>query len=156
LPTIEAKSQDIDRDYDVVKANYDELVKRRESANLSQAADDRADRTQFRIIDPPEVPLFPAFPNRALLFTFATLLGLAAGVAAPLALAQIHPTFGSPARLRELGLPVIGAVTFVRAARHAGILARAASSLFATGVASLLLVYGGLLVRVAHIGKGMW
>ncbi|HEX4081220.1 MAG TPA: XrtA system polysaccharide chain length determinant [Rhizomicrobium sp.] len=156
LPEIEAKSQDIDRDYDVVKANYDELVKRRESANLSQAADDRADRTQFRIVDPPEVPLFPAFPNRAVLFTFATLLGLAAGIAAPLGLAQIHPTFGSPARLRELGLPVIGAVTFVRAARHAGIFARAAGGLFVTGLAGVLLVYGGLLFRVAHITKGMW
>jgi polysaccharide chain length determinant protein (PEP-CTERM system associated) len=156
LPEIEAKSQDIDRDYDVVKANYDELVKRREAANLSQAADDRADRTQFRIIDPPEVPIFPSFPNRALLFTLATLLGLAAGIAAPLAVAQIHPTFSSPARLRELGLPVIGTVTFVQAAKTAGVLARAASGLFAAGVASLLLVYGGLLFRVAHITKGIW
>ena len=102
IPDIEAKSKDLDRDYDVIRSNYDELVKRREAANLSQAADDRADRTQFRIVDPPEVPVFPSFPNRTLLFSFATLLGLAAGIASPLALAQIHPTFGSAARLRAL------------------------------------------------------
>src|SRR6185437_14924527 len=76
LPEIQAKSQDMDRDYEVLKQQYDELVKRREAANLSQAADDRADRTQFRIVDPPQVPLAPSFPNRMLLLSFATLVGL--------------------------------------------------------------------------------
>lgn len=156
LPEIEAKSQDVDRDYDVIKANYDELVKRRESANLSQAADDRADRTQFRIVDPPEVPIFPAFPNRVLLFSLATLLGLAAGVAAPIALAQIQPTFGSPARLRELGLPVIGAITYVRRAKPADLFTRASGAVFGVATATLLLVYGGLLAATAGIYKGQW
>jgi polysaccharide chain length determinant protein (PEP-CTERM system associated) len=156
LPEVEARSQDVDRDYDVIKANYDELVKRREAANLSQAADDRADRTQFRIVDPPQIPIFPSFPNRVLLFTFATLIGLAAGVAAPLGLAQMHPTFGSTARLRELGLPVIGAVTAVRGIKPAGMLAQAATGVFAVGMASLFFVYFGLLFVVTDLRQGLW
>lgn len=156
LPEVEAKSQDVDRDYDVIKANYDELVKRREAANLSQAADDRADRTQFRIVDPPQVPIFPAFPNRALLFTFATLIGLAAGIAAPLGLAQIRPTFGSTGRLRELGLPVIGAVTIVRGIRPAGMAGYGPTGIFAAGMASLLFVYIGLLFRMTSLHQGLW
>lgn len=156
IPEIEARSQDIDRDYDVIKTNYDELVKRREAANLSQAADDRADRTQFRIVDPPEVPIFPSFPNRILLFSLATILGLAAGVLAPIALTQIHPTFGSAARLRELGLPVIGAITFVRCGRPSGFLGRAGGGIFATGATCLILVYFGLLAVATTTSQGLW
>ena len=156
LPDIEAKSQDIDRDYDVIKANYDELVKRREAANLSQAADDRADRTQFGIIDPPEVPIFPAFPNRVLLFSLATLLGLAAGIAAPIGFAQIHPTFGSPTRLRELGLPVIGAITFVRGIRPGGLFSRAAEGFYVSATATLFLAYAGLMFKATRIHGGLW
>ncbi|HEX4159702.1 MAG TPA: XrtA system polysaccharide chain length determinant [Rhizomicrobium sp.] len=156
LPDIEAKSQDIDRDYDVIKANYDELVKRRESANLSQAADDRADRTQFRIVDPPQVPIFPAFPNRALLFSLATVLGLAAGLAAPIAMGQIHPTFGSTARLRELGLPVVGAITLVRGVKSAGLFGRAGGALFVSAMATLLFVCGGLVFAAVSMHNGLF
>jgi polysaccharide chain length determinant protein (PEP-CTERM system associated) len=156
LPGIEAKSQDLDRDYDVLKANYDELVKRRESANLSQAADDRADRTQFRIVDPPEVPIFPSFPNRAVLFSLATLFGLAAGIGAPIVFAQIQPTFASPSRLRELGLPVVGAVTYVRAVGSKGITSRGVEGLIGAGFASLLLVYVGLIYKLGGLHNGIW
>jgi polysaccharide chain length determinant protein (PEP-CTERM system associated) len=156
LPEIAAKSQDMDRDYDIIKKNYDELVKRREAANLSQAADDRADRTQFRVVDPPQVPIYPAFPDRVLLFSVVLALGIGAGVAAPIVLAQLKPTFGSVARLRDLGLPVIGAITSVRGLRPVGGFGSAASSLFASAGAGLVLVYGGLLVTLTGILKGIW
>ncbi len=156
LPEIAAKSQDLDRDYDIVRHNYDELLKRRESANLSQAADDRADRTQFRIVDPPEVPIFAAFPNRLVLFSFVLVLGFGAAAALPLALAQIRPTFGSTARLRDLGLPVIGAITYARNTKAAGFLRTAAAPLFATAIAGLVLFYGGLIVVTSGMYKGIW
>ncbi|HTW31666.1 MAG TPA: XrtA system polysaccharide chain length determinant [Candidatus Sulfotelmatobacter sp.] len=156
LPDVEAKSQDVDRDYDVIKTNYDELVKRRESANLSQAADDRADRTQFRIVDPPQVPIFPSFPDRVVLFSLATLLGFAAGVAAPVAWASIHPTFSSQAGLRELGLPVAGAITFVQGAVRGGAMNRAAGAMFAAGATGILIVYTGLLFRATQLSRGLW
>ncbi len=154
VPEIEAKSQDLDRDYDVIKANYDELVKRREATNLSQAADDRADRTQFRIVDPPQVPIFPSFPNRMLLFSLATLVGIGAGLVAPIALERIHPTFGSPARLRELGIPVIGTVTLARATRATGVLF--GNGIFATAMAGLLVVYVGLMFAATTLHRDLW
>jgi polysaccharide chain length determinant protein (PEP-CTERM system associated) len=156
LPEVEAKSQDVDRDYDVIKANYDELVKRRESVNLSQAADDRADHTRFRIVDPPTVPIFPAFPNRVVLLSLATLFGLAAGFAAPMALAQIRPTFASSVRLRELGLPVIGVITYVRGAEPANLIGRIGGGVFASAVASLLIVYASLLFVAMGVTRGPW
>jgi len=153
LPGIEAMSQDVDRDYDVIKANYDELVKRRESANLSQAADDRADRTQFRVVDPPLTPVSPAFPNHILLYTFATLIGIGAGVAAPLLLQQAHPTFASTARLREVGLPVIGGITVVRTKGKRR--AFAAGGLFVAGLGSLFLAYASIVLISTGLHQGL-
>jgi hypothetical protein len=156
LPEISAKSQDMDRDYDIIKKNYDELVKRRESANLSQAADDRADQTQFRVVNPPEVPIYPAFPDRLVLFSVVLLIGIATGVAAPIGLSLIKPTFGSAARLRDFGLPVIGAITSVRSANSAAGFGSAAALLFATAGAGLVLIYGGLVFSLTGILKGVW
>ncbi len=155
LPEVTAKAQDIDRGYDVIKKNYDELVQRREAANLSQAADDQADRTQFRIIDPPQVPIYPAFPDRLVLFSIVLLVGAAAGIATPMVIAQIRHTIGSTAQLRELGLPVVGTITSVRTARSPNGLARA-GQMFATAGAGLVLLYGGLVFSLTGILKGVW
>lgn len=114
IPDVDAKAKDLDRDYDVIKKNHDELVTRREAASLSQAADDQADRTQFRIVDPPQVPLFPSRPNLPLMFSLVLLIGIGAGLSLPIAIELVRATFSSVVRLRGLGLPVIGAVTFVR------------------------------------------
>jgi polysaccharide chain length determinant protein (PEP-CTERM system associated) len=155
IPDIEVKAKNVDRDYDLVKANYDELVKRREAAELSQAADDQADRTQFRIVDPPEVPIVPVFPNRPLLYSMILLFGLAGGIGVPLFLGQMKPTFGSVAHLRELGLPVIGAVAYVR---HAGVvpfLTTTAARMFIASSICLFAVYGALMMISTGLYRGI-
>ena len=89
VPGIEAKAKDLDRDYDVIKHNYDELLQRREAAKLSEAADTKADKIQFRIVDPPQVPLEPSSPNRKLLISIVLLAGVAAGAVAPFVFTQL-------------------------------------------------------------------
>jgi polysaccharide chain length determinant protein (PEP-CTERM system associated) len=155
LPEVQAKSQDLDRDYDVLKQQYDELVKRRESANLSQAADERADRTQFRIVDPPQMPLSPAFPNRLLLLSLATLAGLAIGFAVPIALARISPIYGSATRLREFGLPVVGALTYAPRPTADGRWGGAASAGFAAATILLGVMYAGIVLVATGIPKNL-
>lgn len=145
IPDIEAKAKNVDRDYDLVRANYDELVKRREAAVLSQAADDEADRTQFRIIDPPQIPTVPSFPNRPLMASIVLLIALFGGISAPILLAQMKPTFGSVASLRELGLPVIGAVAYVSHAGVTPLLATRSAKFFLASGFGLLLVYAGFM-----------
>src|SRR5579871_1465310 len=151
IPDIDAKAKDLDRDYEIVKKNHDELIARRESATLSQAADDQADRTQFRIVDPPQVPVNPSFPNLPLMFSLVLVLSIGAGLAFPLAIEFFRSTFSSALRLRSLGLPVIGAVTYVRRpGATRGFIAGTVgvSVVFAT----LLVVYGALMV----IGTGAY
>lgn len=111
VPGIEAKAKDLDRDYEVIKHNFEELLQRRESAQLSAAANIKADKIQFRIIDPPQVPLEPFSPNRTLLISVVLLVGMAAGIVAPFVFTQLDASFNSVSHLRALGFYVLGGVT---------------------------------------------
>jgi hypothetical protein len=154
VPDLDAKAKDVDRDYEIVKKNHDELVARRESASLSQAADDQADRTQFRIVDPPQVPLKPSSPNFPLMFSLVLLLGIGAGVALPIAVEFIRATFSSPGRLRGLGLPVIGSITFARRPGPSRRLIAGTAAALVTSVA-LLVVYSALIAYSSGALRGI-
>jgi polysaccharide chain length determinant protein (PEP-CTERM system associated) len=144
IPDVDAKAKDLDRDYEIIRKNHDELVQRRQAAQLSQAADEQADRTQFRIIDPPQVPLRPSFPNFPMMFSLVLLGGVGIGLALPIGIEMMRATYASVAGLRTLGLPVIGAVTFApRPGSQRGVMAGAAGAILC--VSLLLATYGLLL-----------
>lgn len=112
VPEVEAQLAQLNRDYEVNRANYQRLVERRESAKLSGEVSSVTDMLTFRVIDPPTAPAIPAGPNRLQLFTLVFLGALGAGLASALLLSQLRPTFLSPAALRETtGLPILGSVS---------------------------------------------
>jgi polysaccharide chain length determinant protein (PEP-CTERM system associated) len=143
-PGIELQAQNLDRDYGILKKNYDELIQRRESANLAQAADTQADKVQFRIVDAPQIPLSPVSPNRPILYTGVLIAGLGAGVGAAFLLVQLDRSFTTLASLRSLGLPVLGTISRIHFLDMRRQSVRAMAGLAASTVA-LLLIYGALL-----------
>ncbi|HXC11878.1 MAG TPA: XrtA system polysaccharide chain length determinant [Stellaceae bacterium] len=110
-PAVITEAEDLDRDYGVLKKNYQELVSRREATLIADAADTKTEKIQFRIVDPPQVPLVPAEPNRPLLVSLVLLGGIGAGIAAPLVMTQLDRSFATISQLRDLGVPVLGSVT---------------------------------------------
>jgi polysaccharide chain length determinant protein (PEP-CTERM system associated) len=113
-PAIEAQYASLNRDYDVIKRNYEELVNRRESARMAQEVDAKSNKIQFKVVDPPQTPLKPSGPNRPLFMSMVLLAGLGAGCLFAFVLAQLDDTFASPVHLREaFDLPVLGAITLV-------------------------------------------
>ena len=110
-PGVLVQAQDLDRDYSILKRNYQELVARREATAIANAADTKTEKIQFRIVDPPQVPILPAAPNRPLLVSMVLLFGIGGGLAVPLALTQIDRSFATIAQLRNLGLPILGSVS---------------------------------------------
>jgi polysaccharide chain length determinant protein (PEP-CTERM system associated) len=110
-PKVEAELADLNREYGVIKGKYEELLSRRESARISEAAENKGDKVQFRIIEPPQVPSQPSFPNRPLMVSAILILSLGAGVAAVFLLQKIDDTVGSPETLsEEFNVRVLGAV----------------------------------------------
>lgn len=149
-PGVAAQFVDLERDYDVVRKNYDELLARREAMRLSAAADSDADKVKLQVVDPPQVPQIPVGPKRVMLLSGVLLAGLGGGVAAAALLGQLDRSFHSVRDLRGFGLSVAGGISLLAGRSRPRRLAPAA----AVGLAVLLLcgVYGGLLYRVLRPG----
>jgi polysaccharide chain length determinant protein (PEP-CTERM system associated) len=111
VPQIEAEYTQLTRDYDVNKARYDELLKRRESAQITGDMEVTDAAMGFRVIDPPQVPLAPVAPDRPSLMTMVLLAALLAGIGIAFLIGQMRPTINDERRLREVsGLAVLGTV----------------------------------------------
>lgn len=112
LPEIEAELVALNRGYDITKKKYEELLNRKETAQLAQSADETTDKIQFRVIDPARVPLEPSGPPRVILFVVITILGIGVGIGLSLLMSQIAPVATSPNQLtRATGIPIFGTVT---------------------------------------------
>ena len=117
IPEVEAELSRLNRDYEVNRKQYDELLKRSEQARISNQADESSDDVTFRILEPPVVPIVPSGPQRALLNSVVMLMSLAAGLALALFLQQVRPVFSTKDSVRQAtGLPVIGSVSAAIAA----------------------------------------
>lgn len=113
-PQLEAEAAQLNRDYDITKKNYEDLVARRQSAVMSGELDVASGVADFRLIDPPRVSPQPVSPNRLLLLPAALVIAVAAGLFFAFAAAQMRPTFSDAEMLRaKTGLPLLGAVSLL-------------------------------------------
>ncbi len=139
VPQVEAELAQLNRDYDVIRRNYEQLVTRRESASLGVKIDASMPIADFRIVDPPRAAPMPVMPNRLAMAMLGLLAAVASGFGAAWVAAMLKPRVMGAAQLAALtGRPVLGTVSL---------------RLDASGVASqwadtrrLLTVAGGLLV----------
>ncbi|MDB5367464.1 MAG: hypothetical protein JWM77_3391 [Rhodospirillales bacterium] len=138
-PGVAAEYQNLDRDYNVIRKNYEELLTRREATNIAEAADAKADKIQYRVIDPPEIPFAPVAPKRLLLVTGVLLAGVAAAGALIFVLNQLDRSFANLDDLRALGLPVIGGLSKLPSS-GARMLDRG-SVVFVATIGALIVVY---------------
>jgi polysaccharide chain length determinant protein (PEP-CTERM system associated) len=113
-PQTEAELSQLNRDYDIIRKNYEQLVARRESASLGVKIDQSSPLAEFRLIEPPRTEPKPVFPNRLSLALLGVLGAIAAGLAAALLKSRLAPVVSSSKALRELsGRPVLGTVSLL-------------------------------------------
>ncbi len=144
-PGILMQAQDLNRDYSILKKNYEELVRRREATAIANSADTKTEKIQFRIVDPPQVPVVPAAPNRALLVSLVLLFGIGAGLAVPLLVMQLDTSFATLSQLRNLGIPILGNVSRLSFGAQQRRMAFQLAGVTASALV-LVAVYGTLLV----------
>jgi polysaccharide chain length determinant protein (PEP-CTERM system associated) len=113
-PQLEAEAAQLNRDYGIIKKNYEDLVARRQSAVMSGELEVASGVADFRLIDPPRVSPKPVAPNRLLLLPGVLIAALGAGLAIAFVISQLRPTFDTPDDLRaKTGLPLLGVVSMV-------------------------------------------
>ncbi|WP_440874888.1 XrtA system polysaccharide chain length determinant [Thalassotalea sp. PLHSN55] len=111
LPEIEAELVALNRGYDITKEKYEELLVRKETAQLAQQAEETTNKIQFKVIDPPRAPTEPTGPKRILFLIVATVFGIAVGVGISLLTSQINPVVTSSSQVSQAtGIPVFGVI----------------------------------------------
>lgn len=149
VPEVEAELTRLNRDYEVTRSQYLELVKRRETANLSEDAD-RTGTVKFDVIDPPVVGAEPVAPNRPILLSAVLVAALAAALGIPYVLNQVRPVFQTVRSLTEIaGLPVLAAVSRTWTQRHRAHVR--VDALRFSGAAALLFVVFGAVVALQDL-----
>jgi polysaccharide biosynthesis transport protein len=153
-PGVAAEQQRLNRDYEVLKAQYDKLLGDREEVKLRGSLQSDTDSIKFRVIEPPTSPQSPAAPNRPLMLTLVLFAALGAGVAVVFGLSQIRASYATAEQLqRASGLPVIGSITEVMNPAQR---AKRALKLkyFAAGFGGLFAAYT-VLLTIEFIQRGM-
>ena len=153
-PGLAAEQEKLDRDYEVLKTQYDKLLADREDVRLRGDVKTETGSVQFRVINPPSAPTAPVAPNRPLLLLGVLIVGIGAGVGSAFAMGQLKGSFPTAARLeRAVGLPVIGSITqTINAAQRAVEKQRLKWFAGASGGLAALCV---LLILVEFIQRGM-
>jgi len=78
-PAREQQFADLTRGYEQSKANYDELLKKKNSSQMATSMELLQQGEHFQMIDPPSLPLKPDFPNRLKLCGIGLGIGVALG-----------------------------------------------------------------------------
>jgi succinoglycan biosynthesis transport protein ExoP len=78
-PAREQQYADLTRGYEQSKANYDELLKKKNSSQMATSMELLQQGEHFQMIDPPSLPLKPDFPNRLKFCAIGLGIGIALG-----------------------------------------------------------------------------
>jgi len=152
-PELEEELIQLNRDYQVDKTNYDQLIIRRESAQLTSQLEQTASIADFRIVDPPRVSPTPVAPNRLLMLPAVLALSIGAGVAGSLGYSQLFPTFHTTRGVRQFTQrPVLGAISlqeFPESKRRR----RISLAAFLGGIGGLLALYGSVFAALVFMAR---
>ncbi len=117
VPQIEAEAQALNRDYEITRKKYLDLVGRKEQAELSRKAEATADDVQFRVLNQPTLPKIPSGPKRGIFYTLILFLGFGVGLGIAFLVSVLKPVVISGNQLTStFGIPVLGSVSDINAA----------------------------------------
>ncbi len=110
-PEVEADLTRLTRDYSVMLAQYEQLIQRRESADLAKDLDSDISRIEYRIIDPPTVPLKPTGPARPFFMATILLVGFGCGLLFAVGRQLLSGSFLTVDQLKSaFDLPILGGI----------------------------------------------
>ena len=104
-PVREQQLSDLTRGYEQSKANYDDLLKKKNESAMATSMELLQQGERFRIIDPPSLPVKPDFPNRLKFCGIGLGIGLAFGVVVAGAFEMMDDRIHDEKELQKL-LPV--------------------------------------------------
>jgi uncharacterized protein involved in exopolysaccharide biosynthesis len=103
----------LNRDYETIKSQYENLTKRKLDADISVNMEKKQKGEQFRLLDPAKLPQKPVSPIVSIVLLFSLVLGLGLGGAVAFASEVLDTSYKSPEEVEgDLHLPIIGTLDY--------------------------------------------
>jgi uncharacterized protein involved in exopolysaccharide biosynthesis len=116
-PVREQQLSDLTRGYEQSKANYDDLLKKKNESAMATSMELLQQGERFRVIDAPSLPVKPDFPNRLKFCGLGLGIGLALGLLVAGAFEVIDDRIYDEKELQKLlPVPVISEIPVLAAA----------------------------------------
>ncbi|MDD5763427.1 MAG: GNVR domain-containing protein, partial [bacterium] len=114
-PRREQEMISLTRDYENLKNQYDDLLKKKLDADVSQNLEKRQKGEQFQILDPANLPQEPFTPNRPRIFGIALMAAFLVGIGGAIGLEVINPTLRGTNDFKHFfNLHVLGSIPAIR------------------------------------------
>jgi polysaccharide biosynthesis transport protein len=118
-PVRDTELAEIQRDYESYKRNYTELLNKQNESQMTVSVEQRQEGRQFRIVDPPSLPMVPSSPKRLLLSAAGIGTGLLFGFALAFVREMRDRTFHTVADLsKQITVPLILGMPLLPTARE--------------------------------------
>lgn len=110
-PRREQEMISLTRDYENQKQSYNDLLKKKLEADISQNLEKRQKGEQFQIIDPANFPEKPFKPDRKKIFGISLLLAFGLGFGGAIGLEMADPTLRGPKDFKHFfDLPILASI----------------------------------------------
>ena len=110
-PEVEREYRTLSRDYESAQLKYQEVLAKRQEAELSNNLESEKQGERFTLIEPPVVPQKPSKPNRVAIGLLGSVLAIGGGIgSSTLAEALDQRIYGRTAVLRLLGVPPLAII----------------------------------------------
>jgi len=114
-PRREQEMISLTRDYDNIKRSYDDLLRKKLDADVSQNLEKRQKGEQFQILDPANLPEDPFQPNRVRVFALAAIAALMLGFGGAIGLEMADPTLRGAEEFRHFfKLPILSSIPILQ------------------------------------------
>jgi succinoglycan biosynthesis transport protein ExoP len=148
-PVREQQLAALTRDYEQSRNNYESLLAKKQQSELATNLEKQQQGEQFRVLDPPNLPQKPYFPNRLMIGMAGLAGGLAFGVVGSVLVEFLDPRiYGEQELLQLAGAPILVAVPPVITAKESSREAR--WRLVEIAVAGILVVMMPAMTLLVH------
>lgn len=106
-PVREQQLTSMQRDYDLLKTHYGDLLKKEQESQLAKDLEKRQEGQQFRLAEPPNLPTVPSSPNRLKISLVGLLLGLTFGCGLAFLRELSAPSIHTEEDARQFELPMV-------------------------------------------------
>jgi len=130
-PRREQEMVSLTRDYENLKLSYDDLLKKKLDAEVSQNLEKRQKGEQFQILDPADLPQKPFSPDRPKVFGIAFAAAMLIGFGGAIGFEMINPTLRGKRDFQHFfQVPVLASIPIIRDTEYESRISRKKTAIY--------------------------